>query len=245
MDLQFNSQWVTPTGNVAFGEDFADYRQGTADTAAGLIDEAGALATEGGVGAARAAPFNAWEFRRAGPGAPGDPNSQVEFAADPGEGTATILPANFALVGLGTPVDWNNVTLDTVNLNLALGDFNGDGAVNHFDLALWIPHVFSSAGSDNFDPKFDLNGDSRVDPADLAILMPRLYRPIFSEGQTAAPTMAQTRRIGSPLWETAAHDDLDWVGSIPSLGQHKREIRRQNAAVDHVLHAYCDPRLPV
>jgi len=208
IDLAFDPSSVTPMGNVAYGDQFTDYRQGTVDAAAGVIDEAGALATEGGVGAQGAAPLVAWEFRRSGPGAPDDPNRQLVFAADPGEGTATILPANFALVGLGTPVDWANVEFDTAGVNLYLGDFNADGAVNHYDLALWIPHVFSSPGDGNFDPQFDLNADSRVDAADLAILLPRLYRPV------------------------------DWVDSLAALRSQQRHARRETAAVDQVLQGF-------
>jgi len=181
IDLQYDAERVTPTGNVVYGESFTDYRQGTTDEAAGLIDEAGALATQGGVGVGARAPFIAWEFRRSGPGAPDDPNSQVAFTADPGEGTGTITPANFALVGLGTPVAWDSVELDTVDLSLYLGDFNGNEAVNHFDLALWIPHAFSSLGDERFDPECDLDGDAEVNLADLTLLMPRLYRPVLND----------------------------------------------------------------
>jgi len=208
IDLAFDSSSVTPTGNVAYGDQFTDYRQGTADAVAGVIDEAGALATEGGVGANGAAPLVAWEFRRSGPGAPDDPNRQLVFAADPGEGTATILPANFALVGLGTPVHWANVEFEADGVNMYLGDFNGDGAVNHYDLALWIPHVLSSPGDGNFDPRFDLNADSRVNAADLAILIPRLYRPV------------------------------DWVDSLAALRPQQRHARRETAAVDQVLQGF-------
>ena len=134
----------------------------------------------------------AWEFRRNGPGAPDDANSVVSFAAEPGEGTATILPANFALVGLGTAVDWNNVEFDTASLNLYLGDFNGDGSVNHCDLALWIPHAASAAGDGAFDAEFDLNADARVDSSDLSLLMPRLYQPVLGDAQ-------------APAWAASAH----------------------------------------
>jgi len=230
---------------------FTDYRQGTADAAAGVIDEAGALTTEAGLGVQGAAPFVAWEFRRSGPGAPSDPNSQVAFTADPGEGTATILPGNFALVGLGTPVDWKNVEFDAVEVSLYLGDFNSDGAVNHYDLALWIPQAPYWPESGNFDPKFDLNGDLRVDAADLAILMPRLYQPVLGEAQSpaqnnlvarmdAASPAAQNSRIGVAPWDAAGGDDLDWVGSIPSLRHHKRAAGHQTAAIDRVLQGY-DP----
>ena len=138
------------------------------------------------------------------PRRPNDPNSQVAFAVEPGEGTGTIHPANFALVGLGTPVDWANVQFDTVDLSLSLGDFNHDGAVNHYDLALWIPHASSSPGDERFDPEYDLNADARVDPADLALLMPRLYQPVLSEAPPGPrpnrrPSLRRPGRSGPQL----------------------------------------------
>jgi VCBS repeat-containing protein len=205
LDLEFDATRLTPTGKVAYGPQFTEYHQGTADSQAGVIDEAGALASEGGVGVDSAAPFVAWEFRRGGPGAPEDPNSQVVFAADPGEGTATIVPANFAVVGAGTPVDWSNVTFDEAQLSLRLGDFNGDGAVNHYDLALWIPHADSSPKSGNFDPKFDLSGDSRVDAVDLAILTRRLFRPVSDDLQPPAQGDSGQPGAGTPDNGPPAH----------------------------------------
>ena len=53
IDLHFDAAHVTPTGNVVYGTQFTDYQQGAADAAAGVIDEAGALTTEAGVGAQR------------------------------------------------------------------------------------------------------------------------------------------------------------------------------------------------
>jgi len=245
IDVQFDAGHVTPTGNVVYGERFTDYRQGTIDPTAGLIDEAGALATDGGAGAEGMVPFVSWQFRRNGPGAPNDPNSQVAFAVEPGGGTGTIHPANFALVGLGTPVDWANVQLDTVDLSLSLGDFNHDGAVNHYDLALWIPHALSSPGDEHFDPEYDLNADARVDPADLALLMPRLYQPVLNEappapeaGPAAFSSASRAERPGRSMVSLADDVDLDWVASV--AGRRRRSLGARPAkelAVDHVFHA--------
>ncbi len=273
IDVQFDAAHVTPTGNVVYGTQFTDYHQGAADAAAGLIDEAGALTTEAGVGTHSLAPFVAWEFRRNGPGAPDDANSQVTFAAEPGQGTATILPANFALVGLGTAVDWKNVEFDTASLNLNLGDFNGDGSVNQYDLALWIPHATSAAGDGAFDPMFDLNGDARVDAGDLALLMPRLYRPVLGDALPPAPADASSLGLGESVnglqsyglqnrvaafanrgaafaqlaasrWNAVGEGDLEWGDALAALRPQMRNTRHLTAAVDRVLEGY-ESRVPV
>ena len=46
------------------------------------------------------APFVAWEFTRDGVGAPNDSNTVVHFHTEPGDGTASIAPPEFALVFL-------------------------------------------------------------------------------------------------------------------------------------------------
>ena len=159
MDLLFETLPLGPTGNVEYGDAFTLFQQGTPDDAGGLVDEAGALTSSPDVGAGSAAPFVAWEFERDGPGFPNDPNSEVQFASDPGEGTDVITPAEFALVGYGSLVEWSEVELGTVDLNLYLGDFSGDGFVNHFDLALFIPKMYLAPDDPDYAPQFDLNGD--------------------------------------------------------------------------------------
>jgi hypothetical protein len=178
IDILFDSQWVTPTGAVAYGEDFTAFQQGTPDDAAGLINEAGALATVSGVGAGDFASFVAWEFARHGGGGVDLPDVHVQFAVDPGEGTATIAPANFALVGSGEAVDWALANLGTADLDLVLADFNGDDSVNHFDLALWQAHSGAALGDPGYDAMYDLNADSQIDPADLDLLMSGMYQPV-------------------------------------------------------------------
>ncbi len=135
-----------------------------------------------GVGAAARAPFVAWEFQRDGLAAPnGGQNSQVLFSTDPGEGTQTISPAEFTLVGLGTSVPFSNVDLGTVDLDLFLGDFTHDGFVNQFDLGLFIPQLFTSSGGPNYDPEFDLNADASLDvnQFDLGLFIGRVFKPVL------------------------------------------------------------------
>ncbi len=202
VDLLFDTLALTPTGNVSYGDAFSEFQQGTADDAAGVVDDAGALATTGGVGVGEAAAYVAWEFRRDGAGAPDDPNSSVTFSLAPGQGDGTIVPSNFALVGQGTGVDWNNVELGTAQIDLLLGDFNADRFVNHFDLALWIPENLTAAGDANYRPQFDLTADAAVNQADLDLLLSRLYDPVMPEStESDAPV-------------SDASDDLDWVESL-------------------------------
>ena len=181
VDLLFDSLWVTPTGGVAYGEDFTAFQQGTPDDTAGWIDEAGALTTEGDVGTDGFAPFVAWQFVRSGAAVDGP----VRFGVEPGEGTATITPANFALVGSGDPVDWALVEMGTVDLELTLPDLNGDDLVNHFDLALWQPHSGSAVGDPGYDRACDFTGDGWINQGDLDLLMDAMYQPI--EPEPAAP----------------------------------------------------------
>ncbi len=262
IDVAFDAAHVTPTGNVVYGTQFTAFRQGAADAAAGMIDEAGALTTEAGVGANGLAPFVAWEFRRNGSGTADDANSVVSFAAEPGEGTTTILPANFALVGQGTAVDWSNVEFDTASLNLYLGDFNHDGSVNHVDLALWIPQASSIAGNGVFNSEFDLSCDARVDSTDLSLLMSRLYQPVLGDSQLpvgGSPNSVDAHPSGNAVQSRAvlnrpaanasrgavfaqlatsgwnATADLSWTDAILSHHPHKSSARHDLAAVDKLM----------
>jgi VCBS repeat-containing protein len=203
VDLLFDTLALAPTGNVAYGEAFSVFQQGTADDAAGLVDEAGALTTTGGVGVGGAAPFAAWEFRRDGAGAPDDANSHVVFSVAPAQGDGTILPSNFALVGQGTGVDWSTVELGTAQVDLFLGDFNADGYVNHFDLALWIPQNSTTAGDPAYSGKYDLNADATVDQLDLDLLLSRMYEPVMPE------TLQDAGDSGE-----AVDNDLHWADSL-------------------------------
>jgi hypothetical protein len=63
-----------------------------------------------------------------------------------------------------------------------MGDLTGDGLVNQFDLAAWIPHAFSAVGSPSYALKYDLNTDTFVNQFDLALLVSRLFQPATSGG---------------------------------------------------------------
>ena len=78
-------------------------------------------------------------------------------------------------MGEGTPVDWNTVDFDSVDLALRTGDFNDDGLLNHFDLAVWLPRAGTAPGDPRFDAEYDLNADSRIDQLDLDILLEGMF----------------------------------------------------------------------
>ncbi len=170
IDLIYDAQTVVPTGEVVYGEAFDLFRQGEVNAAEGIVDEAGALAAAEMVGAGDAAPFVSWQFERTG-----DPASfataSVQFSVDASEGTSTIQPGNFALTGSGTPVDWSDVEMGSAGVDLIFADFNGDHRVDHFDLALWLPH----SGSAEYDPMFDLDSSGLIDQADLDLLVSGMY----------------------------------------------------------------------
>jgi VCBS repeat-containing protein len=182
IDLTYDTSAVTPTGEVVYGDAFGMFQQGQVDGEEGLVDETGALTATAMVGAGQAAPFVSWQFTRTG-----DPatfaNGSARFAVDPAEGTSTILPSNFALTGSGTPVDWSDVEMGFANLDLLFADFNGDQRIDHFDLALWVPHSGTSAdpisaltaGSVGYNPMFDLNSNRSIDQADLDLLTSAMY----------------------------------------------------------------------
>lgn len=221
VDLLFDTLALAPTGNMAYGEAFSVFQQGTADDAAGLVDEAGALATTGGVGVDGPAAFMAWEFRRDGVGAPDDPNSRVTFSVAPAQGDGTITPGNFALVGQGTGVDWSTVEMGTTQVDLFLGDFNADGYVNHFDLALFIPQNPTAAGDAGYSPKFDLTADSAVDQLDLDLLLSRMYEPVMPAGEASVVE-----------GEELVTDDLNWAASRIFRGADQKDLDPEFASVD-------------
>jgi uncharacterized delta-60 repeat protein len=172
-DLLFNTQNVTPTGMRQFGSDFTLFQQGTAEDANGSINETGALTPIANVGATTRAAFVAWEFQ-----VTGNPTGSVAFTPEPGEGTGTITPAEFALVGQATPVSWDDVEFVGAMLDLSTtirGDFNGDQMVNQVDLNLLIAHMFAPngvPGNPGYEAQYDLTGDGPVNQFDLAMFIP-------------------------------------------------------------------------
>ncbi len=182
IDLVYDTSAVTATGEVVYGDAFGLFQQGEVDGEAGIIDETGALTATAGVGATEAASFVSWQFTRTGE--PGTfVNGSTQFSVDAGEGTSQILPGNFAMTGSGTGVDWADVEMGSVDLDLIFADFNGDQRIDHFDLALWVPNSGAAAspvstmavGTTGSSSMFDLNSNSTVDQADLDLLTSAMY----------------------------------------------------------------------
>jgi hypothetical protein len=180
-DLLFASLGLDPTGNKQYGAAFTIFQQGAANDAGGLIDETGALTTSIGVGVTGRAAFVSWEFEvTRGVGS-------VTFKPEPGEGSAGIVPAEFALVGKGEGVPWDLVELVSATLTVLSrsGDFNGDGEIDQLDRDLLIAQLFIPATDSRYDVQFDLTGDGPVNHYDLAILTPL----VAASAGTAAPVV--------------------------------------------------------
>lgn len=200
IDLIYDAMEVTPTGEVVYGDAFDMFQQGEVNGEEGLVDEAGALTSTAGVGADEAAPFMSWQFVRTGDAI------TTQFVVDPAEGTSTILPSNFALTDSGVPVEWADVEMGSTEVNLIYADFNGDQLVDHFDLALWVPHSGTADGDVGYDAKFDLDANSVIDQADLDLLTSGMYtlNPVSED-------IAPAGELGSAIDDalTSAIADLD------------------------------------
>ncbi len=231
VDVLYDGLWVNPTGSVVYGEDFSAFQQGAPDESAGLIDEAGALTPGSGVGVDGFAPFTAWQFTLAEAASLAEGDAHVQFAVEPGQGTATIAPANFALVGSGEPVDWALAELGTAELDLTLPDFNGDRLVNHFDLALWQTHSGSASGDPGYDPLYDLDNDGQIGTSDVDVLMGSLYRT-----PTAPPAVAETLSVAeSPGDDQLADDPLADPWKSPSRDRRELAHQRRHEAHDELF----------
>ena len=203
IDLTYDASAVAPTGEVVYGDSFSMFQQGEVNGEEGLVDETGALTATAGVGAGQAAAFVSWQFTRTG-----DPESFIHgnagFAVDAAEGTSTILPSNFALTGSGSPVEWSDVEMGSAELDLIFADFNQDQRVDHFDLALWVPHSGTSAdsvstlaaGAVGYEPMFDLNSNRSIDQADLDLLTSAMYTVPARAESIATPSLEETGGIG-------------------------------------------------
>jgi VCBS repeat-containing protein len=177
IDILFDAQLVAPTGAVVYGEAFDLFQQGRADGETGQIDETGAISTAIGVGVDGLAPFVAWEFVSLAQPDEAAAGVNVQFVVELGQGTETVTPADFALIGSGDPIAPEQVALKNAEADLYFADFNLDGAVDHFDLALWQPHAGTPAESPGYDPMYDLNADRAIDALDLDFLTAVMYQP--------------------------------------------------------------------
>ena len=213
IDLAYDASAVTPTGEVVYGDAFSLFQQGEVNSEEGLVDETGALTATAGVGAGEAAQFVSWQFTRTGDASTFS-NGTVQFSVDAGEGTSTILPANFALTGSGDAVDWDDVEMGSTSLDLIFADFNGDQVIDHFDLALWVPHSGTSADSIStmaadsvgYQSMFDLDSDGAVDQGDLDLLTSAMYT-LSAPSQSLESSLTDTLDEG--LGDTDSLADLD------------------------------------
>jgi hypothetical protein len=154
------------------------FQQGVVDMENGQIDEAGAISIAPDTGAGDPAPFMAWEFVVAGDPTAVSAGTSIQFAIEPGEGTATVVPEHFALVGSGDPVAWDQVAMGAAEVDLFFGDMNGDSLVNHFDLALWQVQSGQTADDAEYNRLYDFDSDGTVGRSDLDLLLGVMYRPV-------------------------------------------------------------------
>jgi VCBS repeat-containing protein len=216
IDLAYDTADVTPTGDVVYGEAFDLFQQGEVNGEEGLVDEAGALTATAMVGADEAAPFVSWQFTRTGDAI------NTQFSVDPAEGTSTILPSNFALTDSGVPVEWSNVEMGSAEVGLVFADFNGDQRVDHFDLALWVPHSGTAAGDAGYQPMFDLNSNSTIDQADLDLLTSGMYAATPLSADLAVPSAEEPgsttgNAMASALADVDSSSERDSEESDPIL----------------------------
>jgi hypothetical protein len=102
IDLSWVPDLVSVGNSISYGSNFGLFRQGVVSNAANEVNEVGALTSSTGAGAGSDALFFAIEVTA-------ESDGTVTVTGSAGEGTSTINPANFALVGQGTPVDWDDV----------------------------------------------------------------------------------------------------------------------------------------
>ena len=126
------------------------------------------------MGTVEPAPLVAWEFVRDGEGGDLGDVFKTLLTTEHGESLGGGLVPGLTLVGIDGPIDPRDASWGTAALDLVLGDFTADAAVDELDLDLWLAHAFVPPGQPGFEPQFDLNGDGPVNQFDLALLIPRL-----------------------------------------------------------------------
>lgn len=111
IDVDWAPDLATLASGLAFGPAFTLFTQGTVDNAANLIDEGGGLTSGSGQGATAPVLFFSVEVTATA-------NGSVTFTPSAGDGTATIQPANFALVGQPAPVEWDAVLFEGATVEI-------------------------------------------------------------------------------------------------------------------------------
>jgi len=111
IDVDWAPDLATLASGLTFGPAFTLFTQGTVDNAANLIDEGGGLTSGSGQGATAPVLFFSVEVTATADGS-------VTFTPAAGDGTATIQPADFALVGQPAPVEWDAVLFEGATVEI-------------------------------------------------------------------------------------------------------------------------------
>ena len=146
LDLMWTPGLVTTGATATFGADFGLSRQG-----AGLdfgFDEAGALATRAGVGTAARALFFSTQISMLSTGV-------VDFIGGGGDGLGFISPADFALVGSGSGLDFSRVDFQPASVTILAAEDTGRSA----EFARWMARFDDGSGR-GLGPDDDLDGDT-------------------------------------------------------------------------------------
>lgn len=125
MDLGWMPDLVAVGEEIAYGDGFNLFQQGEVDNLADAVNEAGALAATSGLGAGGQTLFFSIEVVA-------EADGTVTFTGMPGHGTDTITPPHFALVGQGTPVEWDAVAFVDAIVQIVSGDDGTSPGISGF-----------------------------------------------------------------------------------------------------------------
>jgi len=168
IDLGWSPDLVTVDSTPTFDDAFGIFQQGDVDNAGDLIDEAGALTTSTDVGAGGEALFFSIE-------ATATTDGTIDFTASEGQGTGTITPANFALVGRATEVEWDEVDFVGASVEIvseaplpevsitSVSQFEGDaGEITQFEFEVTL----SNPSAEMVSVQVTTEGDSATEDDD-------------------------------------------------------------------------------
>ena len=103
-----------------------------------------------------------------------NPATGAGLSINENSGQITGTPTQRGTFTLSVTVTDNASTTANEGFSIAvslIGDFNGDGAVNESDFALFQAAFGFSQGDDGFNAEMDLNGDGTIDVADFLIFV--------------------------------------------------------------------------
>ncbi len=104
----------------------------------------------------------------------GNPATGSGLSINSSSGQITGTPTQAGTFTLSVTVTDNASTTANEGFSMAvrlIGDFNGDGAVNESDFALFQAAFGFSQGDDSFNAEMDLNGDGTIGIPDFLIFV--------------------------------------------------------------------------